>query len=500
MATISLFFWTLDMGFLTDQSFGFFMKIAIFHLSSWLLFSIFNPAQAGMNLFNGNFHQGWLDYQTTSADSAFFIQRTYNSASPYEGLFGKGWCSNVETRLEITAAQLRVVECGGGRVVTYTPAPSRKGVKNWRSSFREGDRIELRQGQYWRHHQDSGIEVFSKQGQLKQFHFGIQGSWSLKYSAKGLLQSITGAKGQALTIRRTPTSMTIFTPQGPMEYVFTDGWLVQSKNTLKETYTYAYNSPNKRMSQFSDQKGPLVTIEYHPRSHRTQKITNRSGCSESYDYQLASQSSTATTWNVVTTSECIGIKSQKTQNFVLAANGSPISSTEVKGRAKTSLIYWQNTLKVAKKLTPFREINYQYDPQGRMTVAQSPTALIKYSYVGDSVNPVNLKMTYKDYWGQKREGTAKYSYHPSGQPQRIEDFSGTKINVTYDKLERPRKIAVQTVNSKPKTINIVFNQKGELMDLQSAKGSAASRFEMDPLRILKNALSPVFNPEWVESI
>ena len=127
MATISLFFWTLDMGFLTDQSFGFFMKIAIFHLSSWLLFSIFNPAQAGMNLFNGNFHQGWLDYQTTSADSAFFIQRTYNSASPYEGLFGKGWCSNVETRLEITAAQLRVVECGGGRVVTYTPAPSRKG-------------------------------------------------------------------------------------------------------------------------------------------------------------------------------------------------------------------------------------------------------------------------------------------------------------------------------------------------------------------------------------
>ena len=50
------------------------------------------------------------------------IERTYNSRSLHNGLFGFGWCSNLETKLtELPDNSIKLVECGGGREILYHP-------------------------------------------------------------------------------------------------------------------------------------------------------------------------------------------------------------------------------------------------------------------------------------------------------------------------------------------------------------------------------------------
>ena len=50
------------------------------------------------------------------------MERTYNSRSLYNGLFGFGWCSNFETRLTaLPDNSVKSVECGGGLEIFYYP-------------------------------------------------------------------------------------------------------------------------------------------------------------------------------------------------------------------------------------------------------------------------------------------------------------------------------------------------------------------------------------------
>ncbi len=71
---------------------------------------------------NGNYTKTYIDVSTRD----FKLERMYNSRSLYNGLFGYGWCSNLETRLEVLPDNsLKVVECGGGLEIVYT---SKKGA------------------------------------------------------------------------------------------------------------------------------------------------------------------------------------------------------------------------------------------------------------------------------------------------------------------------------------------------------------------------------------
>ncbi len=58
-----------------------------------------------VNMKDGNFHRTWID--------GGILSRTYNSRSMYPGLFGFGWCSNLEMRIEIASSEELVLEnCG----------------------------------------------------------------------------------------------------------------------------------------------------------------------------------------------------------------------------------------------------------------------------------------------------------------------------------------------------------------------------------------------------
>ena len=71
---------------------------------------------------SAGYSKTFVDFKTESLNYPLDIKRTYNSRSLYNGLFGFGWCSNLETRLTVLPdGMIKVVECGGGMEVLYHP-------------------------------------------------------------------------------------------------------------------------------------------------------------------------------------------------------------------------------------------------------------------------------------------------------------------------------------------------------------------------------------------
>ena len=71
---------------------------------------------------SAGYSKTFVDFKANNSTHPLEIKRTYNSRSIYNGLFGFGWCSNIETQLRVLPDEtIKVVECGGGMEVLYHP-------------------------------------------------------------------------------------------------------------------------------------------------------------------------------------------------------------------------------------------------------------------------------------------------------------------------------------------------------------------------------------------
>lgn len=88
----------------------FFLIALCFPLS---VFGIVDTRSAG-------YSKTFVDFKLDGSGFPLNVKRTYNSRSLYNGLFGFGWCSNLETRLsEMPDGSIKIVECGGGMEILY---------------------------------------------------------------------------------------------------------------------------------------------------------------------------------------------------------------------------------------------------------------------------------------------------------------------------------------------------------------------------------------------
>lgn len=90
-----------------------------------LLVTFFLPltSHALVDMRNANFADTWVDLEIPGSGYNLQVQRTYNSRSLFNGMFGYGWCSDFETSLEPSAdGNLKLTECGAGMEVIYSTA------------------------------------------------------------------------------------------------------------------------------------------------------------------------------------------------------------------------------------------------------------------------------------------------------------------------------------------------------------------------------------------
>lgn len=78
---------------------------------------------------SGNYKKTFVDFDLTGAVFPLTLERTYNSRSLYRGLFGMGWCSNIETRVSVLPDNsIQLTECGGGQEILFLAPKAKQDV------------------------------------------------------------------------------------------------------------------------------------------------------------------------------------------------------------------------------------------------------------------------------------------------------------------------------------------------------------------------------------
>ena len=290
---------------------------------------------------SAGYSKTFLDFELKGGGFPLKIERTYNSRSLFNGLFGYGWCSNLETRLTaLPDDSIKSVECGGGMEIPYYPkgktgntalqinrifselkktgtrlstarlkklrqdllqsrtlrmdfmdALNIKGRvaagKKYYANGRVSEYVVRRGDQLVRHLPTGITEIFNSDGRMiRSFDKAgnrIDISWGkkeirLRDNRGRLIQIVLdGASGKAEHIKFRGKIVASYSHDGKED-------LRTAKNAFGETFGYDYDSlHNLRTLTYPDKTTEVLT--YNTKKDWVMSFRNRKGCLETYGYE-----------------------------------------------------------------------------------------------------------------------------------------------------------------------------------------------------------------------
>lgn len=298
---------------------------------------------AVVDMKTANYADNWVDMIAPGTGYDLRIQRTYNSRTIYSGIFGFGWCSDFETRAEVTPeGNLKVIECGAGAEIIYTPknfdkskinssvaailaeVKKRNPVMNEKSltalgndlrddgAFREefarrvgikgtvdGNTVYLANGRanetverqtmgFRRALADGTFQNFDGSGKLIAMYDRNGNSLKLVYE-KERLTGVVDNNGRRLTFTYQNSGNRIKKITGPNNlaaiYTLKGEDLVEVTNAWKSTYTYKYDDVHN-LTDIKLPNGKTKKLTYNKDKDWVTGFVNESGCVESYEYKM----------------------------------------------------------------------------------------------------------------------------------------------------------------------------------------------------------------------
>ena len=299
----------------------------------------FSSAFAVVDTRSAGYSKNFVDFRREGPGFPLSIERTYNSRSLFNGLFGYGWCSNLETRLSVLPDNsIKIVECGGGMEIIYhpkgkTPDDSRivsdilQGVKSQRKGKMSDKALkELEAHLYQSSHlradfikaldlkgrAESGLkyyargrfteyitvhaqaytrvlpngrkERFDKQGRLTRI-YGRQGRIDISWGQKEI--KLMDERGQRLVFVLDPKNGKIKTAKynGKLvaSYTHRGENLVKAVNSYGESFEHAYDKlHNLTRTVYPDKS--TEKLEYNRNKDWVIAFTDRRSCRESYGF------------------------------------------------------------------------------------------------------------------------------------------------------------------------------------------------------------------------
>ena len=296
-----------------------------------VIFALVDTRSAG-------YSKTFVDFKAEGPGVVLEVKRTYSSRSLYNGLFGFGWCSNLETRLStLPDDSIKVVECGGGMEIPYYPKGKVPNVKfyvdniivklkerkvkmsknklakvrkdllksqNLRAHFLEALDIKgqakagvkyYAQGRmkeyvvvtsrgYTRHLPNGVKEYFNKKGRLvgvaeKQGRIDILRKLSkievMDDRGRRLIFSLDKKAGKIKNI--------VFRKKTVASYIHKGEDLVKAANNYGEVFEYKYDSLHNLVKNIYPDKTTEV-LTYKVKKDWVIGFKDRRGCQESYDY------------------------------------------------------------------------------------------------------------------------------------------------------------------------------------------------------------------------
>lgn len=479
-------------------------------------------AVAGVSPQNGNFYITYQDITQKTGDHELNLRRTYNSNSADSGWFGFGWGTPYETRLLVMPDGSAVVlENGSGSTTNYrpkVPADISGGVTRIVEAMAKRDNMssdalpalrkqltgneELRQRKVLQYDVRSelpagaalqgnrcsaDVVVRSSEGYKRTTcerandYFDLQGRLVRQEDSDGQVinvhydgtrpSRIADSHGQVLNFSWTTAGhLATVTTNGKQRanYRYSDSNdLIESVDgkEMKTVYEYQgnHNLANIRYLDTSTMRIEYVSAE----SGRVRSVTERTGEKTVYEYGLNSQDGSIA-WATVTTTPLSGearvrkyaytreptetggerlarVSSTGGRNNLdtaFDAKGRVVRRTDGQGRV-VEYVYHPRTDKLILVLSDRERRQFRYDNEGKLTHAESSDGQVIELDYGNTSHIQRLVESNRD---MKDPRELRFAYNAAGKPTEITLVGTGKVNVRYD-------------------------NKGEITDVSSAKGS-----------------------------
>ncbi|MGZ3689909.1 MAG: DUF6531 domain-containing protein [Pseudobdellovibrio sp.] len=332
-------------------------------LAVLLAFFTVSKSYAIVDMNSAAYSNVWTDVAVPGTGYDLKVVRAYKSRTLFNGIFGFGWCSTFETKLETTSeGNIKISECGDGQEILFSPREvEKKDIQNTISQIitkmkadpkqknlsaeyfkklnedlyedetrraelaitykisipitegtkfmangREVENVVFNKTFYTRNLPDGSYQRFDLQGRLT--HSYDKNSNYLKFEyEKDMLVSVEDNNARKLFFKYFPNKKVklISGPNGiTSEYKYdSQENLIWNKNAWaksdKEVYTYEYNEFHNLTKATWPDK-LFITLKYDNVKDWVTSFTDRDKCVENYKYEFSENNPRYHYWSSVT--------------------------------------------------------------------------------------------------------------------------------------------------------------------------------------------------------
>ncbi len=250
------------------------------------------PSMAGVDPFMGSLSMTHVDYSSTGSllPTPGTIRRTYNNQSNYEGLFGFGWCSNLEHRLEIKKGEVHFFYCGSGAITKF------ESNSDGSKYTTKGEAQLSKNGSKWVYRKPGKIRyVFNQRGQLLEAANSKGEQWKLLYNGTKLSQVKFGNQIWRVKQKNKRVSTIIFGPKDKLIYGYEGNTLTKVEiDNYVSLFKYQY-SPELNLKSVLYSNGDQIVANYG-KDDRIKLYKADDGCTYLFKYQSKTKVLTRTDW------------------------------------------------------------------------------------------------------------------------------------------------------------------------------------------------------------
>jgi len=415
------------------------MKILV----SIFVFLISSPAMAIVDMKSANYSESWTDLTVPGVGYDLRVNRSYNSRSLFNGLFGFGWCSDYETKIEVTPeSNLKLTECGGGMEIIFTPknfnpnkidgtikaimtevrrrrpdlkadyvAGLEKELKTndfMREEFsrrmnikgkvedgvtylangKEAENITLKSGVYKRTLNDGTYQLFdARTGRMTHMYDKNQNYLKLAWE-KDTLASVADNLGRKLSFRYNPSTKKVSEIIGPnnlnAKYVVKGEDLVEVTDAKGRKYKYTYDDVHN-LTRIDLPDKTYKALTYNKDKDWVTSFRNPKGCIESYDYQMSKEDPKNHFWSNVVKKCGDKITNQSKYEFFhrLRPDGTGVFLYRVRSEVNknvTDITYHETFGKPISIVRDDSKTDYTYYDNGFVKTKKEPGRMLAFEY------------------------------------------------------------------------------------------------------------------------
>lgn len=495
----------------------------VFLLLALLAFA--SSSFAIVDMKSANFSESWVDLTVPGVGYDLKVNRTYNSRAIYSGLFGFGWCSDFETKMEVTPeGNIKLTECGAGMETVFSPkgydpssadstirtilAEIKKRKPDLKPDYlaslreemstnefmreefarklglsktqiqegrvymangREAETMVLKEKSFKRSLTDGTYQLFDSQSGRMTHMYDKNGNYLKLVWERDVLQSVVDGAGRKLTFKYDPSTKKVAQITGPNNlvatYVIKNEDLREVVDAKKVKYTYSYDDlHNLEKIAFPD--GTFKKLTYNKDKDWVMSFQNRKGCIEKYDYQVDKDDPKNHFWSIVEKRCGDQITNQSKYEFFHRpkSKGPGIYLYRVRSDNNgdvTDIVYHEIFGKPISMLRDNIRTDFTYYDNGLVASKKEPGRVMNYEYKNTCMKVSSVTTRFLEIPKREKRPAQKIADRDTAASDKV--LKTIKTVFSYDE----RKCNLMSAqNSDGQTVKLQYDSRGRIEEIQ----------------------------------